>query len=49
MKKEQQGQTVKQEEFSDQPLSGCLTFTSDELFWKELHTVVNDGAEMAKE
>ena len=27
----------------------CLTFTSHELFWKELETIVEEGAEASEE
>lgn len=34
-------------EFPEQISNNCMTFTSHELFWKELETIVEDGADMA--
>lgn len=30
-------------------MTGCHTFSGDELFWKELVTVVSDGVKAAEE
>ncbi|MFT4414100.1 hypothetical protein ACLM5H_09585 [Fredinandcohnia humi] len=46
-KKEQKKQ--QENEFPVELSNHCLTFTSHELFWKELETIVEDGAEMADE
>ncbi|MEH7387225.1 hypothetical protein V7147_17690 [Bacillus sp. JJ1521] len=49
MNKKREKQPDAKEEFPEQITSGCLTFTSHELFWKELETVVVDGALSAEE
>lgn len=43
MEKERENDS--EQEFPEQISSGCLTFTSHELFWKELETIVEEGAQ----
>ncbi|WP_189655219.1 hypothetical protein [Bacillus sp. HNG] len=49
MKKEREDQSVSKQEFPEQISSGCHTFTSHELFWRELETIVVDGVELAED
>ncbi|MEH7236463.1 hypothetical protein [Bacillus sp. JJ1562] len=49
MKKERDVQPDAKQEFPEQISSGCLTFTSHELFWKELETIVVDSAQLTEE
>ena len=49
MKKENETQQDSKQEFPEQISSGCMTFTSHELFWKELETIVVDGVESTED
>ncbi|WP_157256238.1 hypothetical protein [Bacillus timonensis] len=49
MEKESENQLKARQEFPEQISSGCFTFTSHELFWKELETIVEDGIEQAED
>ena len=48
MKKKKNAFTHQQDE-QNQTINEYLPFASDELFWKELITIVEDGAEASKE
>ncbi|MEH7224405.1 hypothetical protein V7112_11420 [Bacillus sp. JJ1566] len=49
MEKEREKQPDGKHEFPEQISNECLTFTSHELFWKELETIVVDGVESAED
>ncbi|MEK5442181.1 hypothetical protein [Fredinandcohnia sp. FSL W7-1320] len=49
MEKDHEKQQNSKQEFPEQISSGCMTFTSHELFWKELETIVVDGVESAED
>ncbi|MCC3357099.1 hypothetical protein [Bacillus sp. REN16] len=49
MEKERENKPDQDQEFPEKISSGCLTFTSHELFWKELETVVVDGVELPED
>ncbi|MEH7381879.1 hypothetical protein V7138_15565 [Bacillus sp. JJ1533] len=49
MKKERENQPEENQEFPEQISSGCFTFTSHELFWKELETIVEDGVQQTED
>ncbi len=51
MKKEHDAKNIQQDkqDFPEQISTGCQTFTSHELFWRELETIVVDGVVQAEE
>ncbi|MFD1777450.1 hypothetical protein ACFSFW_01985 [Fredinandcohnia salidurans] len=49
MEKDNEKQQDSIQEFPEHISSGCMTFTSHELFWKELETIVVDGVESAED
>ena len=49
MEKDQVKRPDFKQEFPEQISNNCMTFTSHELFWKELETIVEEGAVSAED